>query len=111
MTQNNLGTAYWNLPAADQAANLKQAIACYQAALQVYTREAFPVDWATTQHNLGLAYRNLPAADQAANLKQAIACFEAALQVFHLARIDYYVPIVSGNLETAKDALRKLEDD
>ena len=82
MTQNNLGLAYRNLPAGDRAANLKQAIACYEAALQVYTREAFPVEWATTQNNLGIAYSNLPAGDRAANLKQAIACYEAALQVY-----------------------------
>ena len=36
MTQNNLGNAYSDLPAGDRAANLKQAIACYQAALQVF---------------------------------------------------------------------------
>jgi hypothetical protein len=32
MTQNNLGLAYANLSRGDRAANLKQAIACYQAA-------------------------------------------------------------------------------
>ena len=111
MTQNNLGTAYSDLPAGDRAENLKQAIACYEAALQVRTRETFPVDWAMTQNNLGNTYSDLPAGDRAANLKQAIACYEAALQVFHLAGMDYYLPIVSGNLETAKDALRNLEED
>ena len=80
--QHNLGTAYRNLPAGDRAANLRQAITCYEAALQVRTREAFPVDWAMTQNNLGTAYGDLPTGDRAANLKQAIACFEAALQVY-----------------------------
>ncbi len=79
--QHNLGLAYGNLPAGNRAANLKQAIACFEAALQVRTREAFPIDWARTQHNLGTAYQSLPAADRAENLKQAIACYEAALQV------------------------------
>jgi hypothetical protein len=36
-TQNNLGNAYWSLPTGDRAANLQQAIACYQAALQIFS--------------------------------------------------------------------------
>ena len=81
MTQHNLGTAYSDLPAGDRQANLERAIACYEAALEVRTREAFPVDWAMTQNNLGNAYSNLPAGDRQANLERAIACYEAALQV------------------------------
>src|SRR5205807_1365203 len=78
----NLGLAYWALPSGDRAANLQQAIACYEAGLQVYTREAFPVSWARTQHSLGIAYRALPTGDRAANLQQSIAYHEAALQVY-----------------------------
>nr|WP_232731833.1 hypothetical protein [Oscillatoria sp. PCC 10802] len=37
----------------DRAENLERAIAAYQAALQVRTREAFPQNWAMTQNNLG----------------------------------------------------------
>jgi hypothetical protein len=55
----------------------------YKAALEVSTREAFPVDWAMTQHNLGLAYRNLQGEDRQANVERAIACYEAAIIIFH----------------------------
>ncbi len=79
--QNNLGLAYWDLPTGDRAANVQHAIDCFQAALQVRTREAFPADWAMTQHNLGRAYIDLPTGDRAANLQHAIDCFQAALQV------------------------------
>ena len=34
----------------------RRAIACYEAALRVYTESDFPSDWATTQNNLGNAY-------------------------------------------------------
>jgi hypothetical protein len=34
--QNNLGSAYSNLPGGDREANLRQAIACYEAALQIF---------------------------------------------------------------------------
>ena len=80
--QNNLGAAYSDLPGGDRAENLSRAIACYEAALQVRTREAFPVDWAMTQNNLGAAYSDLPGGDRAENLSRAIGCFEAALQVY-----------------------------
>ena len=48
------------LPTGDRAANLKQAIACYEQALRVFTPEAAPFDYATAQNNLGAAYRQLP---------------------------------------------------
>ena len=57
----------------------------------------------------GAAYSDLPAGDRDANLKRAIACYEVALQVFHLTRMDYYLQVVSANLEVAKDELQNLE--
>ena len=42
MTQNNLGTAYSDLPTGDRGANLGRAIACYEAALRVYTEADCP---------------------------------------------------------------------
>src|SRR5947208_615630 len=111
MTQNNLGAAYSDFPTGDRAENLKRAIACYEAGLQVCTPETFSVSWAMTQNNLGEAYSDFPAGDRAENLKRAIACYEAALQVFRLTGMDNYLPIVSENLETAKNELRNLEED
>ncbi|MEG4347094.1 tetratricopeptide repeat protein, partial [Microcoleus sp. A003_D6] len=61
--------------------NLERAIAFYEAALQVYTRPAFPQDWAMTQNNLANAYLYRIKGDRGDNLERAIAFFEAALQV------------------------------
>uniref|UniRef100_UPI0020C34BB9 CHAT domain-containing protein n=1 Tax=Oscillatoria sp. HE19RPO TaxID=2954806 RepID=UPI0020C34BB9 len=58
-----------------------RAIACYQAALKVYTPEAFPQDNARTQNNLGAAYSDRIRGERGENLETAIACYEAALQV------------------------------
>ncbi len=58
------------------------AIAAFQSALQVFTLEEFPLDWATTQNNLGNAYRNRILGNLEENLAQAIQCFQHALQVF-----------------------------
>jgi tetratricopeptide (TPR) repeat protein len=111
LTQNNLGIAYSDLPGGDRQANLRQAIACYEAALQVYTREAFPADWAMTQNNLGIAYSPLPGGDRQANLKRAIAFYEAALRVLQLAHVDYYASVVSENIEMIREELHSLEQE
>jgi tetratricopeptide (TPR) repeat protein len=66
----------------NRGANLQKAIACYDAALRVYTEQEFPPDWAVVQNNLGIAWSSLPTGDRTANLKQAIACYEAALRVY-----------------------------
>ena len=57
MAQNNLGTAYWDRIQGNRAENLEAAIKASEAALTVYTREAFPQEWAKTQNNLGIAYQ------------------------------------------------------
>ena len=50
--------------------------------MTVYTREAFPQDWAMTQNNLGIAYRNRIQGSRAENLEAAIKALEAALTVY-----------------------------
>ena len=77
-----LGNLYQQYPQGDRASNLEKAIADYEAALQVYTREAFPEQWAMTQNNLGNAYSDRIMGDRADNLEMAIADYEAALQVY-----------------------------
>ncbi|WAN70220.1 tetratricopeptide repeat protein [Moorena producens JHB] len=42
-------------------------------ALEVRTREAFPIDWAMTQNNLGNAYSERITGDKAQNLEEAFA--------------------------------------
>ncbi|WP_287267312.1 tetratricopeptide repeat protein [Moorena sp. SIO3A2] len=51
-------------------------------ALEVRTREAFPIDWAMTQNNLGNAYLERITDQKAQNLEDAIACYQLALSVF-----------------------------
>ncbi|MDJ1172147.1 CHAT domain-containing protein [Roseofilum sp. BLCC_M154] len=81
-TQNNLGTAYSDRLRGERAQNLEQAIACYEAALEVRTRSAYAEDWAMTQNNLGNAYLYRLRGERAQNLERAIACYEAALEVY-----------------------------
>jgi len=81
ITQNNLGTAYGDLPTGDRGGNLRRAIGCFEAALRISTERDFPVQWAATQNNLGVTYAHLPTRDRGENLRRAIGCFEAALRV------------------------------
>ncbi|MEM9924517.1 MAG: CHAT domain-containing protein, partial [Cyanobacteria bacterium P01_D01_bin.50] len=80
-TQNNLGSAYTNRIKGDKADNIENAIAAYNAALEIYTRKDFPQDWAMTQNNLGEAYRNRIKGDKADNIEKAIAAYNAALEI------------------------------
>ncbi|MBK4732539.1 CHAT domain-containing protein [Oxynema sp. CENA135] len=76
-----LAVDLYQFPLGNRANNLEIAIACYRAALHVYTRDAFPQQWATTQNNLGTAYSDRIRGERGENLEEAIACFRAALQV------------------------------
>ncbi|MEC4816183.1 MAG: tetratricopeptide repeat protein [Scytonema sp. PMC 1069.18] len=77
----NFGTLIAQFPLSDKANNMEIAIACYETIIQVYTREAFPQEWAMTQLNLGNVYRERIKGDKADNIESAISYFQAALQV------------------------------
>jgi tetratricopeptide (TPR) repeat protein len=69
-------------PLGNKANNLEIAISGYEIALTVFTREAFPEQWATAQNNLALAYVDRIRGKQAENLERAISFCENALQVY-----------------------------
>jgi tetratricopeptide (TPR) repeat protein len=57
------------------------SIATYNAALEEYTRERAPLDWAKTQNNLGLALWRVGERESGtARLEEAVASFRVALQ-------------------------------
>ncbi len=80
-TQNNLGTAYWNLAQHTQPVqHLKSAIAAYNEALRYYTPETQPLDYAMIQNNLGTTYWNLAQyQDAEESLMLAISAYRVAL--------------------------------
>ena len=49
----NLATAYADRIRGDRAQNLEEAIAAYRQALEVLTRQAMPVEWATSHDEPG----------------------------------------------------------
>jgi len=78
----NFASLLTDFPLGNRAQNLEESIACYKRALGVYTKEAFPEDWAGIQNNLGIAYVNRRSGDMAQNLEKAIACCKFALEVY-----------------------------
>ena len=81
-TQNNLGTAYWNLAQHQQPrANVRHAIAAYEEALQFFSPEVEPLNYGMLQNNLGTAYWNLSRYEEPEeNLQRAIAAYGQALR-------------------------------
>jgi tetratricopeptide (TPR) repeat protein len=62
-------------------ARLEQAVAAYRAALEEWTRERVPLDWAVTQNNLGNALALLGERESGtARLEEAVAAYRAALE-------------------------------
>jgi CHAT domain-containing protein len=76
------GNLYQQYPQGDRANNLEGAIASYTAALIVYTRDAFPEDWAMTQNNLAVAYSHRVKGEKAENIEQSMECYQSALCVY-----------------------------
>ncbi len=78
----NFGHLIGGFPLGDRALNLELSIAAYQVALGVFTRNAFPEEWARSQNNLGNAYGDRIRGDRAENLEQTIATSELSLQIY-----------------------------
>ncbi|NMG10437.1 CHAT domain-containing tetratricopeptide repeat protein [Brasilonema sp. UFV-L1] len=71
-----------SFPLGSKSNNLEIAIAGYEIALTVFTRDTTSEVWAFVQNSLAHMYRNRLQGDKAENLEKAIASFEAALGVF-----------------------------
>lgn len=84
--QNEMGLAllqgaYQYTQEARQQA-LQKACACHEAALSVYTRARYPLQYAKTQIYLGTVYQQYALSGQFNEAEQAIACYQEALQVY-----------------------------
>ena len=77
----SFGNRIQQFPLGNKASNMEMAIAAYEKALEVYTREAFPFDWAMTQNNLANAYLYHIRGERTDNLEIALASYKNALQV------------------------------
>jgi tetratricopeptide (TPR) repeat protein len=96
----NLGTRAGDTDA------LQDAVTAYRAALEVRTREASPMDWATTQNNLGNALADLGArAGDTDALQDAVTAYRAALEVYTREASPMDWAMTQNNLGTALQTL------
>ncbi len=78
----NFSNLIQQFPLGNRASNLDIAIIGYDLALNIFTDEDFPQEWAVTQNNLGNAYSNKITGNRRQNIDAAIACYQMALEVY-----------------------------
>ena len=90
---------------------LAQAVAAYQTALEVFTREHKPIVWAATQINLGNALRTLGDRESGTKrLEQAVEAYEGVLEVQTRKRAPLDWAMTQNNLGNALQTMAKRED-
>jgi tetratricopeptide (TPR) repeat protein len=109
MTQNNLGNALseqgMGTAGTDGVRLLSEAVAAYRQALQVYTREPLPQDWAMTQNNIGTALQEQSTRTEGTEavrlLSEAVAAYRQALQVYTREQLPQLWAATQNNLGNA----------
>ena len=97
----NFSNLIKQFPLGDKASNIEIAITGYEVALTVFTREAFPKNWARTQNNLGVAYGDRIKGEKAENIEVAIACYQHALRVYTFEAFPIDWALTQNNLGEA----------
>ena len=113
MIQNNLGSALSILGERESGtARLEEAVDAFRAALQEYTREHVPLDWAATLNNFGNALSNLGERESGTvRLEEAVEAFHAALQEYTRERVPLGWAMTQNNLGTVLQSLGERESD
>ncbi len=106
-----LGNALWTLGERESGtARLEEAVASYRAALEEWTRERVPLDWALTQNNLGNALGTLGERESGtARLEEAVAAYRAALDEMTRERVPLGWAMTQNNLGNALQMLGERE--
>jgi tetratricopeptide (TPR) repeat protein len=107
---NNLAIAYVSIPASDERAKMREALAVqsFEQVLQIINLVDHPTEYAMTQNNLGNALQYAPSSHPVANLLRAIEAYDEALKV----RNPRDTPVEYANTAANKaNALMNLPDD
>jgi tetratricopeptide (TPR) repeat protein len=80
---NNLAIAYLSIPATDERARMREALAVqsFEEVLSIVTLIDHPREYAMTQNNLGNALQYAPSSHPIANLLRAVEAYDEALRV------------------------------
>ena len=104
---NDLGNALQTLGVRESGTTrLEEAVAAYRAALEEWTRERVPLDWAMTQNNLGSALQTLGARESdTTRLQEAVVAYRAALEERTRERVPLQWAMTQNNLGNALQTL------
>jgi MFS family permease/tetratricopeptide (TPR) repeat protein len=121
--RTQIGLAYAQRAGGDQSQNWELAIAAFNDALSVWTRESNPEDWAAACASLGVAYRERSTGDRSDNQERAVRAFEDSLSVWTrehnpeewaAARMNfgiaYWERLAGDRSENREHAIRAFED-
>ncbi|MHA1222672.1 MAG: hypothetical protein ACTSP3_05340, partial [Candidatus Heimdallarchaeaceae archaeon] len=116
---NLFASHYWNIKSFTEESNLKKwkkqfirlAIKAYKKALQIYSPETQPLEYAKVQNDLGSFYLYLSELEAIAkNCRLAIKAYKEALNIYSLNLFRYEYSIVNYNLALAYQTLAEKED-
>ena len=93
------------------ADRFKTAITAYREALNEWTRDKVPLDWAMTQNNLGNALLTLGERGEDKALKDAITAYREALKEWTRDKVPLQWAGTQNNLGTALSTLGKRGDE
>jgi len=98
----NLGLVLQSL-AGMQAVPITESIKAYQRALKVFTRSAYPTEYAILHNNLAAVYLSIPMSDERAKMREAMAVqsFQEALKVITLIDQPSEYAMLQNNLGNA----------
>lgn len=98
----NLGLVTQTLTSAHRA-RIQDAIAHYHRALRVFTKQAWPREFAILHNNLAIAYLSIPASDERARMREALAVqsFEEVLGIVTLVDHPTEYAMTQNNLGNA----------
>jgi tetratricopeptide (TPR) repeat protein len=101
MAQVNIATAYSDRIQGDKVENIEKAISCYSRALEIYTKNDNPQDWAMTQNNLGIAYGERVRGNKDVNLEKSISAYLRSLEIYNYTAFPQQWAGVQNNLGKA----------
>ncbi len=104
---NSLGNALFVLGEREAGTDrLEEAVAAYRAALEEWTRERVPLDWAMAQMNIGTALGTLGEREAGTDrLEEAVTAFRAALEEWTRERVPLQWATAQMNLGIALQTL------
>lgn len=108
--QNNLATAYLNMPVSGQRRNIREALAvqAFEQALRVVNMIDYPAEYAMLQNNLGNALQFASTTHSVENCLRALDAYDEALKV---RRADNMPEMYANTISNKATCLLNIPDD